>query len=225
VRYLETKIDAIYPHSRVALDLALFRNSIRQLRDNRLGSSREMRSKDMDLPSYNIEQLNVLGIDSNLFDRQILRSVLHALNVRNVRQTSDVVSGSRLLRTYPFDILITELDTLPIDGLRFLHELRSDINSPKRYIPVIVLTARSTQKDVELCRDLGAHEFLAKPYSPLGLYARICSIIGGAREFIETERYFGPDRRRQSLPTAAERRIASPNHLVTEEEVKLLLTG
>ena len=151
--------------------------------------------------------------------------MLYALNVRNVRQVGDVVSGSRLLRTYPFDILITELDTLPVDGLRFLHELRSDINSPKRYIPVIVLTGRSTQKDVERSRDLGAHEFLAKPYSPAGLYARICSIIGDARDFIETDSYFGPDRRRQSLPTAEERRTAIPNHLVTEEEVKLLLTG
>lgn len=179
----------------------------------------------MDNPSYNIEQLNFLGIDSNHFDQVILRSVLHALNVRNVRQVSDVVSASRMLRAYPFDILITELNTKPVDGIAFLRHLRSDIGSPKRYIPIIVLTARSTQHDVELCRDFGAHEFLAKPYSPAGLYARICSIIGGARDFIETDCYFGPDRRRQLIPTVEERRVASPDQLVTDDEVKMLLAG
>jgi len=179
----------------------------------------------MDYPSYNIEQLNILGIDSNQFDRVILRSVLCALNVRNIRQVPDVVSASRMLRAYPFDILITDLDTEPVDGTEFLRKLRSDINSPKRYMPVIVLTSRSTQRDVELCRDLGAHEFLAKPYSPRGLYSRICSIITEARDFVETDRYFGPDRRRQAITVTQERRAKSPSTMITEDEVRVLLAG
>lgn len=179
----------------------------------------------MDQPSYNIEQLNFLAIDSNQFDRIILRSVLFALNARNVRQVSDVVTASRTLRAYPFDILIMELNTNPVDGIEFLRQLRSDINSPKRYIPVIILTSRSTQNDVELCRDLGAHEFLAKPYSPRGLYSRISSIITEARDFVETDGYFGPDRRRQAISVNTERRSKPSAMTVTDEEIKSLLAG
>lgn len=179
----------------------------------------------MDLPSYNIEQLSFLGIEPNYFDRQILRSVLYSLNVRNVRQVSDIVTASRLLRAYPFDILIVDLNNKPVDGIEFLHELRSDINSPKRYMPVIVLTSRSTQRDVEICRDLGANEFLAKPYSPSGLYSRVCSIVQYARDFIETDRYFGPDRRRQEIDIKEERRSKPPIAEITDEEVKALFAA
>ena len=179
----------------------------------------------MDLPSFNIEHLSFLCVESNQFDRQILRSILNALNVRNIRQVPDVVSASRMLRAYPFDILITDLDTEPVDGTEFLRQLRSDISSPKRYLPVIVLTSRSTQRDVELCRDIGAHEFLTKPYSPNGLYSKICSIITEARDFVEMDSYFGPDRRRQAMSVPEERRVKSPSTIVTEEEIKVLLAG
>jgi hypothetical protein len=52
---------------------------------------------------------------------------------------------------------------------------------------------------VERARDAGAHAVLAKPMSLKSLYSRITMILQERRPFIETDEYFGPDRRRRDL--------------------------
>ena len=64
---------------------------------------------------------------------------------------------------------------------------------------------------ITYARDIGATEFLCKPISAKSLYSRIISIIENERQFVRSEDFFGPDRRRRAtgVPKGIEERRRS----------------
>ena len=70
-------------------------------------------------------------------------------------------------------------------------------------IPVIMITGHSTLRRVAEARDVGVTEFLSKPITARGVLQRIGLVVEHPRQFVRTEDYFGPDRRRKRDPVAA----------------------
>jgi DNA-binding response OmpR family regulator len=76
------------------------------------------------------------------------------------------------------DLVVLDLMLPVIDGFGVCRVLRRDDD-----IPVLMLTARSTEDDVLLGLELGADDYMTKPYSPRELMARIRTVLrrsGGA---------------------------------------------
>ncbi len=148
------------------------------------------------LRAYNIQRLNFLLVDDNKFMRTIVRNVLGAWGCRNIVEASDGEEGLRELKVFPADIVITDWEMAPMDGLQFVRRIRTDPASANRFVPVIMLTAHTEVRHVHTARDSGIHEFLAKPVQPKALYERICELIERPRKFVRASTYFGPDRHR-----------------------------
>ncbi|MFI5998174.1 response regulator [Streptomyces sp. NPDC051362] len=70
------------------------------------------------------------------------------------------------------DLVILDLMLPKIDGLGVCRVLRQDGN-----IPILMLTARSTETDLLLGLELGADDYMTKPYSPRELMARIRTVL------------------------------------------------
>lgn len=70
------------------------------------------------------------------------------------------------------DLVVLDLMLPGVDGLGVCRALRQDGD-----IPVLMLTARSTEEDVLLGLDLGADDYMTKPYSPRELLARIRTVL------------------------------------------------
>ena len=159
---------------------------------------------------YNIERLNFLIVDDNKHMCLLVKSILNAFGVRNVVEASDGADAFKALKHFPADIIICDWVMQPLDGLDFVRLVRTGKDSPNPYVPVIMLTGHTEMHRVVEAREAGANEFLAKPVSPMKLYARITSIIERQRNFVKTKTYFGPDRRRQKLASykGSERRKA-----------------
>ena len=66
-------------------------------------------------------------------------------------------------------------------------------------VPIIMMTGYSAMPRVSEARDCGATEFLVKPFSANDMARRIAYVINKPRDFIETEDFFGPDRRRRKI--------------------------
>ena len=66
------------------------------------------------------------------------------------------------------DLVILDLMMPKVDGLDVCRVLRADSD-----IPIIIVTAKSTEDDLLLGLDLGADDYLTKPYSPRELMARV----------------------------------------------------
>ena len=79
------------------------------------------------------------------------------------------------LRHRPPDLLILDVMMPHIDGLDVCRILRAETDLAA--LPVMMLTARSTEDDLLLGLDLGADHYLTKPFSPRELMARARSLL------------------------------------------------
>ncbi|WP_307834713.1 response regulator transcription factor [Paractinoplanes lichenicola] len=79
------------------------------------------------------------------------------------------------------DLLVLDVMMPRVDGLDVCRILRRDCD-----LPILVLTARGTEDDLLLGLDLGADDYLTKPYSPRELAARIRTLLRRAKLTVKT---------------------------------------
>jgi DNA-binding response OmpR family regulator len=111
-------------------------------------------------------------------DRKIVDLV--ALYLRNagyrVRQAYDGASAIELARAEPPALAVLDLMLPGVNGLVVCKTLQGE-----QHIPVIMLTARSTEEDRLRGLDLGADDYVVKPFSPRELVARVRAVLRRAR--------------------------------------------
>ncbi len=140
-----------------------------------------------------------LVIDQNQMMQEMVRDILMMLDAQTVFRAFNIEQARRILREELIDVVITERNIGIESGLDLLHYIRHHPESPSRVLPVLMLTADSEEEYVVEARDCGVTEFLAKPFSIETLYRRLVAAIARPRPFINTDSYFGPDRRRRQM--------------------------
>jgi DNA-binding NarL/FixJ family response regulator len=96
------------------------------------------------------------------------------------------------------------------DGLERLRWLRRSPNSPKREMPVVVVSQSRDMATIQAVINAGGHEYALFPASGDQLLKKITAARNSTRPFIETADYVGPCRRRRADPLfkGPERRAA-----------------
>lgn len=145
-----------------------------------------------------LTQLNVLVVDTDQSMRVLTRDILHTIGVTRIDTINNTDRAVAELRANSFDLLITERDMAPLNGIELTRMIRNSPDSPNTEVPILMVTVMPTMKMVTEARDAGVNEFLIKPYSVKNLHARISAIIDQPRTFVRVSDYFGPDRRRVS---------------------------
>jgi len=165
------------------------------------------------LDSYDFSRLGVLIVEDNDFVRQTLEDLLRYFQFGRVAVAKDGEEAIDYMKTLGSassiiapDIIISDLVMMPINGLLFLRWSRSAKESANRMVPFIMLSGAADEAYVNSARDLGATEFLAKPFSAGSVYKHLVKIIERPRQFITTTKFFGPDRRRQKQAAPAQER-------------------
>jgi DNA-binding response OmpR family regulator len=103
------------------------------------------------------------------------------VTARDGRAAIDTIARSRP------DLVVLDLGLPELDGLDVTREIRRDST-----LPIIMLTARDDELDKLLGLELGADDYLTKPFSPRELVARVKAVLrrvdasggGGAREVV-----------------------------------------
>src|SRR5213594_2234468 len=78
-----------------------------------------------------------------------------------------------------FDFVILDLNLPDLDGLTICRELRRDPET--KAIPILMLTARGSERDRITGLELGADDYLSKPFSVRELVARVAAVWRRAR--------------------------------------------
>lgn len=86
---------------------------------------------------------------------------------------SDGVSGLMRYREKPHDLVILDLMLPGLDGLEVCKALRAEPG----YVPILMLTAKSTELDRVLGLEVGADDYMTKPFSIPELLARIKALL------------------------------------------------
>ncbi|MEW1568897.1 response regulator transcription factor [Streptomyces sp. NPDC093509] len=96
-----------------------------------------------------------------------------------VTVTGDGHSVLDRLRHHPSDLVILDVMMPGVDGLDVCRVIRADADLA--HLPVLLLTARSSEDDLLLGLDLGADDYMTKPFSPRELMARTRSLLRRAQ--------------------------------------------
>ena len=130
----------------------------------------------------NGRSMRVLVVD----DEPMVREVVVTYLEREGFSVSEAADGRTavelVLETRP-DLVVLDVMLPAIDGFEVLGEIR------KRYeVPVILLTARTEEADRVLGLELGADDYVVKPFSPRELAARVRSVLRRSRQLPSTPR-------------------------------------
>jgi len=115
---------------------------------------------------------HVLVIEDDPDIGRLVSLQLAELNCES-RLMTDGVSGLAEAEAGHYDLLILDLMLPRLDGLEICRRLRAQ----SRYTPILMLTAKSSELDRVLGLELGADDYLTKPFSMLELAARIKAIF------------------------------------------------
>lgn len=149
---------------------------------------------------YSLADLKVLVVEDNQFMRTLLTDAVKAMQIGRVKMANSGNRALDLMANNTYDLVITDLEMENGDGIELIEAIRAGRKVSDPLVPIIVLSANTTRAMITSARDAGTTEFLAKPVSARALYRRISAIIEAPRNFIRTDTYFGPDRRRGDDP-------------------------
>ena len=121
----------------------------------------------------------LLVVDDDPINRRLLASYLERLG-HTVVTAVDGARGWRQLRGgEPFDVVLLDVLMPELDGYEVLGLIRGDPDL--RHLPVIMISAVEETDSIARCIELGADDYLPKPFSPVLLRARINAGIARKR--------------------------------------------
>jgi DNA-binding response OmpR family regulator len=117
-------------------------------------------------------QRRVLVVEDDYDIAELIRLHLRDQGL-DVVVCSDGTAGLKQALGRSWDLLVLDLRLPGIDGLELCRRVRLE----GKYIPILMLTARSTEMDTVLGLETGADDYLTKPFSVIELIARVKAIL------------------------------------------------
>ena len=142
---------------------------------------------------------SLLVVDDDESNRDMLSRRLQR-DGHTVQSAVNGVDALRLLRANTFDLVLLDLIMSGLDGYQVLVKMKSD--PALREIPVIMLSALDQEAGIARCIEVGAEDYIAKPFSPVFLRARI-------EASLEKKRLRDKERQTYEALVASEKRLAA----------------
>ena len=125
--------------------------------------------------------IKLLLIEDDLEFAQLIEDFLSTKGITT--EICDDPFRALVLNLNKYDLVLLDLGLPGIDGLEVCKEFRK-----KSKIPIIISSARGSVADKVLGLQLGADDYLPKPYDPDELYARIISLIRRTKDNFEDKK-------------------------------------
>ena len=117
----------------------------------------------------------ILVIEDEVNIQSIIETILES-NGYQVLTAGTCAEGQMMFRSHLPDLVILDLGLPDADGLDFITAVRSF-----SMIPVIILSARTLEKDKVTALDLGANDYITKPFGTGELLARVRAALRNSR--------------------------------------------
>lgn len=123
-----------------------------------------------------IEKPKLLVVDDDKRLRALLNRYLSD-NGYDVESVSNVKEARAKLALHPYDLMALDVMMPGETGFEFTQSLRENLDSPLSIMPILLLTARGESEDRIKGLELGADDYLNKPFEPKELLLRIQKLL------------------------------------------------
>ena len=162
----------------------------------------------------NNNRYRLLLIEDENNIRSLVKTILEA-NAYQVLTAISCQQGIMMFFSHVPDLVILDLGLPDRDGLEFIREIRKTSG-----VPILVLSARSLESDKVAALDLGANDYVTKPFGTAELLARVRAALRSRRSAGELNAAPGEKFLLQDMIIDYDRRQVS----VAGEEIKLTQT-
>lgn len=118
---------------------------------------------------------SVLVVDDSRTLRKILIRELNSLGFHNILEAADGLEAIEVVKTKSVDLMLLDMEMPELDGLGVLGQLKAD--DTYKALPIIVISGADQFEKTIKCIEIGAEDYLPKPFDPILLRARIFSSL------------------------------------------------
>ncbi len=129
-----------------------------------------------------MDRLKILVVDDESRMRKLVRDFLTRKNYEVLEAGDGVEAVDIFLENKDVSLIILDVMMPRMDGWEVCEEIRA-----YSQVPIIMLTAKSDERDELRGFELGVDEYIAKPFSPKILVARVEAILRRSGSFVENE--------------------------------------
>lgn len=122
----------------------------------------------------------ILIIEDEPAIRELIKMALQEVGYSNIIEAENGETGLKLAASRQVDLILLDLMLPGIDGLKVCRTLKAA--SETKHIPIVMLTAKSEESDVVLGLEMGASDYITKPFSRKILCARVRALLRDADE-------------------------------------------
>lgn len=132
-----------------------------------------------------LRQLDVLLVDDSKVLLTAATKILKSLGVPGLKTAFDGQDALDVLKTWPANLVITDLNMHPMNGLVLTQKIRQGEEGIDPRTPVIALTGNADPKSVKAALLSGVNGFMVKPVEPDTMVRRIEKVIATKVIYIE----------------------------------------
>jgi two-component system, OmpR family, response regulator len=121
--------------------------------------------------SSTVQQVHILAVDDDPAMRKLVAEYLHDNGLR----ITAVATGAEMAQVFAqhaIDLVILDLRLVGEDGMQLARKLREE-----SAVPIIIVTGKQDEADRVMGLELGADDYVMKPFSPRELLARIRAVL------------------------------------------------
>ena len=140
----------------------------------------------------------ILVVDDNRDNRDVLIRRLKRLELTDVAEATDGIEAMDALRSSSFDLVLLDVMMPRMNGIEVLQAMQAEERLEQT--PVLMISAASEIDTMVRCIELGAEDYLPKPFNPALLAARIRAVL--EKKFLRAENKSQLDRLERELAEA-----------------------
>lgn len=122
------------------------------------------------------KDMPILIVDDYKTMLRIVRNLLKQLGFENVDEALDGNEALEKLKTSTYNLIISDWNMEPMNGLDLLREVRN-LDEYKK-IPFIMVTAESKTESVIAAKNAGVSNYIVKPFNAATLKIKLQSVLG-----------------------------------------------
>ena len=118
----------------------------------------------------------ILLVDDQRSIRDLARFTLEQAGLTDIEEASNGAKALQIVRAGKIDLVISDWNMEPMDGLQLLKTIRADGKIGKT--PFIMMTAQADKKYVQMAAEAGVNNYVVKPFNAETVKKKIEQVMG-----------------------------------------------